>query len=182
MPKHVAFQPCSIVQHLGSKSEKKTPIPISFETDTFIDTKFFWDRYQYFPDTNIFQIRFDQNKWKSFETEKFWNRNVTLCWHYHQYHQLPVPLPQQEPPVLRVLASHCWIERRIEKYNNVPPFFSNCSFLPPSFCLFCSTVQSALLLVWHGLCPNDIRSLCRPWITITDINIVIITIIFIKKT
>ena len=52
------------------------PIPILFsipkffetDTDTFFDTKFFRNRYRY-----------HQNNWKSFETEKFRNRNVTLC-------------------------------------------------------------------------------------------------------
>ena len=51
------------------------PIPILFsipkifetDTDTFFDTKIFRNRYRY-----------HQKKWKSFETEKFRNRNVTL--------------------------------------------------------------------------------------------------------
>ena len=45
-------------------------IPNFFETDidTFFDTKKFRNRYRYY-----------QKKLKSFETEKFRNRNVTLC-------------------------------------------------------------------------------------------------------
>ena len=52
------------------------PIPILFSipkifetnTDTFFDTKNFRNQYRY-----------HQNNWKSFETEKFRNQNVTLC-------------------------------------------------------------------------------------------------------
>ena len=44
------------------------PIPNFFETDTktFFDTKNVQNRYRYHK--------------KRFETKKFWNRNVTLCW------------------------------------------------------------------------------------------------------
>ena len=42
----------------------------------FFRCKIFWNRYRYPP-----------KKWKSFETEKFWNRNVTLwCHHHHHCH------------------------------------------------------------------------------------------------
>ena len=74
------------------------PIPKNFETDTdtFSDTKknrnryryFFWYQFFFETDTDTFfdtknfrnRYRYHQKKWKSFETEKFRNRNVTLCW------------------------------------------------------------------------------------------------------
>ena len=58
------------------------PIPNSFDTesDTFFDTKFLRYRIRYFFRYQIFSIPNPkpQKKWKSFETEKFRNWNVTL--------------------------------------------------------------------------------------------------------
>jgi len=65
------------------------PIPILFsvpnffetDTDTFFETKFFRNRYRYFFRYQNFSkpIPIPSKNWKSFETEKFRNRNVTLC-------------------------------------------------------------------------------------------------------
>ena len=57
------------------------PIPNFFETDTdtFSNTKNFQNRYQY-----------HQKKWKSFETEKFRNQNVTLWSKGTFFHILPL--------------------------------------------------------------------------------------------
>ena len=67
-------------------------------TDTFFDTKIFGNRYQYFFRYQIFSkpilillsipkfFETDADtikKWKSFETERFQNRNDTLCFHCH---------------------------------------------------------------------------------------------------
>merc|ERR1712130_17099 len=51
------------------------------DTDTFFDTKFFRNRYRYFFRYQNFPkpLPIPLKKSKSFETEKFRNRNVKLC-------------------------------------------------------------------------------------------------------
>ena len=50
------------------------PIPILFSIPNFFET----DTDTFF-DTKIFRNRYHQKNWKSFETEKFRNQHVTLC-------------------------------------------------------------------------------------------------------
>ena len=72
------------------------------KSETFFNTKFFWYRIRYF---FLYQFSSIPNpipsiKWNSFETEKFWNRNLTQRtqnlskngnWNFLRYKILTIP-------------------------------------------------------------------------------------------